>query len=82
MARLVTVHGIGQQLEGPETYDWVKPLRSGMLLAGREPIAADDVDPGASIMLDAPIHAIILDERSTAFVATATGLAAIELAVV
>jgi hypothetical protein len=43
MARLVTVHGIGQQLEGPETYDWAKPLRSGMLLAGREPIAANDI---------------------------------------
>lgn len=45
MALIVAVHGIGQQLEGPETQalNWRAPLSDGVRLAGGPPIAPEDV---------------------------------------
>jgi len=45
MALIVAVHGIGQQLEGPETHalNWRAPLSDGVHLAGGPPIAPEDV---------------------------------------
>ena len=45
MARIVAVHGIGQQLEGPDTQEecWRAPLISGIRLAGGPPVDPVDV---------------------------------------
>lgn len=39
MARIVCVHGVGQQLIGPETIasEWIAPLRDGLRAAGARP---------------------------------------------
>jgi hypothetical protein len=45
MARVVLVHGIGQQFKGPETllHEWVAALRDGIHLAGCENVSMDDI---------------------------------------
>lgn len=45
MARVLLVHGIGQQLKGPETllHEWVPALRDGIQLAGCENVSMDNV---------------------------------------
>jgi hypothetical protein len=45
VAAIVLVHGIGQQVKGPDSLAavWVPALRDGMTAAGVPPVAADDV---------------------------------------
>jgi hypothetical protein len=45
VAAIVAVHGIGQQVKGPDSLAavWVPALRDGMTAAGVPPVAADDV---------------------------------------
>jgi hypothetical protein len=45
MARIVTVHGIGKQVEGEFTLGWSDALRSGVVLAGGPALYADDIKP-------------------------------------
>ena len=45
MARVVTVHGIGKQVEGEFTLGWSDALRSGVALAGGPALYADDIKP-------------------------------------
>ena len=45
MARIVAVHGIGQQLKGPHTVKdaWVPAIRDGLALAGAAVPAVEDL---------------------------------------
>ena len=52
MARIVTVHGIGKQVEGEFTLGWSDALRSGVALAGGPALYADDIKPAALPVAD------------------------------
>jgi hypothetical protein len=45
MARIVAVHGVGQQLKGPHTLKdaWVPAIRDGLALAGAAVPAVEDL---------------------------------------